>query len=244
MFGIKSVEGKHVVYDKATGNHIQKFNKKGHALSHIKKLKGGFIGYSDLNSVIDETYNQTPAENINGYQIDPTISNDYGKVYHNKNTNHTIISHRGTSGASDWLNNGAYALGQYEKTNRYKTGKAIQDQAELKYGSQNTSTVGHSQGAILARKLGAKSKEIINVNPAYLGERPLQNEYTVRSSGDLVSRLYQPVALARRILYPNYSKKRDITIKSNRYFNPVNKILKEHSADILKRVRGSVGRGV
>jgi hypothetical protein len=68
--------------------------------------------------------------------------------------------------------------------------------------------------------LGKNSKEIINLNPAYLGEKPLQNEYNIRSSGDVVSG-----ALA------NTNRSHDIHIPAQSY-NP----LTEHKTDILNRI--------
>ena len=141
------------------------------------------------------------------------------------------MSHRGTKGLADWGNNLAYTVGAYNLTDRYKKGKKIQEDAEKKYGKQNISTIGHSQGAVLSRKLGSKSKEIINVNPAYLGEKPQKNEYNIRSTGDVVSQLYKPIATARSILYPKYSAKHDISIDSQS-FNPI----VEHNAKILDRL--------
>lgn len=62
-------------------------------------------------------------------------------------------------------------MGNYEKTKRFKKGEELQKKALEKYGKENTTTIGHSQGSILARKLGKDSKEIINLNPAYMGEK-------------------------------------------------------------------------
>ena len=122
-------------------------------------------------------------------------------------------------------------MGAYELTPRYREGKKVQDEAERKYGKKNISTLGHSQGAVLARKLGTDTKEIINVNPAYMGEKPAKNEYNIRSSNDVVSSAFAPVASARKVLFPKYSKKRDIKVKAET-LNP----LTEHSYDILDRL--------
>jgi hypothetical protein len=117
-------------------------------------------------------------------------------------------------------------------TPRYKKGKSVQDKAEKKYGKENISTIAHSQGAVLARKLGSDTKEVINVNPLYTFERPKKNEYNIRSSTDVVSGLYAPVAKVREVLYPHYSKKHDITIPSQ----SATDVLEEHSLRILDRL--------
>lgn len=195
-------------------------------LSH-SKLKGGKISISNLNKFFSNSYSKKPDQNIDGYQLDENLTNDTAKVYHDPKTGHAVITHKGTQGASDWLNNAAYATGLYKYTNRYKQGKKTQKATEDKYGSKNVSTLGHSQGSILARELGKNSKEIININPAYINEKPAQNEYNIKSTRDVVSAL-KPV------------NSQDIAIKAESY-NP----LTEHSYDILNRLDPTqmVGRG-
>jgi hypothetical protein len=103
---------------------------------------------------------------------------------------------------------------------------------QKKYGKQNISTLGHSQGSVLSRKLGKGTKEIINVNPAYTGEKPQKNEYNIRSSSDVVSGLYAPVAKIRSVFSPKYAKKHDVTIPTKSSLD----VLGEHSYNILDRL--------
>jgi hypothetical protein len=194
-------------------------------------MQGGKMKASEISDFIDASYAKKPPAELDGFLLDKKLSTDVAKVYYNPNTGEARVIHRGTEGIKDWGNNLAYIAGAYELTDRYKQGKKVQEQAEKKYGKKNISTLGHSQGAVLARKLGADTKEVINVNPAFKGEIPKKNEYNIRSSADVVSGLYAPVAKVRSILTPGYSKKHDITIKADS-FNP----LKEHSADILDRL--------
>ncbi|AIW01936.1 MAG: hypothetical protein YSLV7_ORF17 [Yellowstone Lake virophage 7] len=113
-----------------------------------------------------------------------------------------------------------YAVGLYKYTDRYKQGKKLQTATENKYGAQNVSTLGHSQGAKLGRDLGQNSKEIITLNPAYKGEKPLKNEYNIRSSGDVVSVGLHGTNRGHDTLIPAES------------LNP----LTEHNIDILDRI--------
>jgi len=195
------------------------------------KKKGGKLRASEVRNLLDASYQTEPAQNIGDWVLDNGLSNEYAKVYY-KPDGSAVVAHRGTSGALDWGNNLAYALGNYENTDRYRQGKAIQDQAESKYGAKNISTLGHSQGSVLSRKLGANTKEIINVNPAYKGEVPLANEYNVRSSKDVVSSLYAPVSSVSRLLYPSYTKKHSITVPTDKSFD----VLGNHSYDILNKL--------
>lgn len=204
--------------------------------------RGGKLRASDIRSLLDASYKSEPPNKIGAWVLDSDLSTDVGKVYYNPETGEAVVAHRGTSGAKDWANNLAYAFGRYEKTDRFKKGKRLQEQAEAKYGAKNISTLGHSQGSILSRKLGADTKEIINVNPAYKGEKPLKNEYNIRSSKDIVSGLKAPVNVVKSILYPSHSKIHDITIKSDNALD----VTGNHSYDILSKLGDKeigVGKG-
>lgn len=170
-----------------------------------------------IKKFIDASYQKNAPENINRFKLDKELSSDVAKVYNKDNK--AVVVHRGTQSASDWKNNLAYVLGKYKSTDRFKEGKNIQNKAISKYGASNISTIGHSQGALLARELGGKTKEIITVNPASLGEKRKSNEYTIRSSGDIVSALARP-------------DNKDIVIPAKNRFD----ILGEHSTNILDRI--------
>jgi hypothetical protein len=170
-----------------------------------------------IKKFIDASYQKNAPENINRFKLDKELSSDVAKVY---NKDHkAVIVHRGTQGARDWKNNLAYVLGKYKSTDRFKEAKNIQNKAIDKYGASNISTIGHSQGGLLAHELGGKTKEIITVNPASLGEKRKANEYTIRSSGDIVSALSRP-------------DNKDIVIPAKNRFD----VLGEHSTNILDRV--------
>lgn len=203
--------------------------------------RGGSLQVGELHNLLDASYNKTPPERLGRFELDEQLSNDVGKVYHDHENGQTVITHRGTQGSKDMLNNFLYSLGLYETTSRYKKGKALQEKAYEKYGKENITTVGHSQGAVLARKLGHDSKEVITLNPAYLGERALINEYNIRSSLDPVSILKVPSNAAKQLLYPKHTAKHEKTIKSKSW-NPI----AEHSTDVLKQhnLKELIGRGL
>lgn len=188
--------------------------------------KGGSIKAKELNEFIKASYKkgeERPSK-IGDYELDKEISKGSVAVYHNPKTKMTSVIHRGTEGtATDWANNLAYATGQYEKTDRYKRSKLAQEKAEKKYGK--VQTIGHSQGSILASKLG--KDEVINVNPAYLGEETKSNVTNIRSSGDVVSGLLQPISSIKSLF--GYKPKGKTEIVKAESYNP----LKEHSSDIL-----------
>lgn len=182
-------------------------------------LSGGKLSINHIKLMLKASYKDAP-ERIDDFVIDRSLSGQYGVVYHNPITGQTVVAHRGTKEAIDWTNNAMYALGGYKYTNRYKWGKKMQQAAEKKYGASNISTIGHSQSGVLTRELGKNTKEIINLNPAYKGEKPLKNEYNIRSSGDIVSIGLHGTNRYNDLLIPAES------------LNP----LTEHMIDILDRV--------
>ena len=86
-------------------------------------IKGGAVKASVIKDVLKSGYkmpNEQEKE-IDGYIRDDSLSGRRSQVYHNPTTKDTIISHRGTEGTlKDWSNNMLYALGLYDKSNRYK----------------------------------------------------------------------------------------------------------------------------
>lgn len=191
-----------------------------------KKSKGGALSASELQEFVTNSYsrNRDKATNIGGYQLDKDLSSRRAAVYHDPVTGKTIVANRGTIGTlSDWSNNALSMLGLYDKTKRFKQAQETQDATIAKYGKVDTN-VGHSQGAILARKLNGQGKtgEVITVNGATMPwDKQAKNETRVRSGLDLVSGL--------DVLAP--SRTRNVTIDAASY-NP----LTEHSGDVLRRL--------
>lgn len=182
-------------------------------------LSGGELSIDHIKKMLKASYQDAPNK-IDNFVLDHSLSGKYGVVYYNPSTGQAVVVHRGTKEATDWLNNMAYAVGGYKYTDRYKWGKKMQQEAEKKYNAKNITTMGHSQGAILARELGKNTKEIITLNPAYKGEKPLKNEYNIRSSRDVVS-----------VGLHGTRRGHDLLIPAKGY-----NVLDEHMIDILDRL--------
>ena len=199
----------------------------------MKTKKGGSLPVGQIKEFLDASYNSKPPETIGDYQLDTELSQLYVKVYFSISQRKVVIIHRGTVEASDWGNNLAYSVNSnlYNYTSRYNISKNIQKKTEKKYKGYKIETLGHSQGGLLAHKLGEKSLSRIELNPAYKGETQGKNEYIIRSSFDPVSALKAPKNYMNSYLYPQWNKKHNITIKA-KTSNP----LVEHSVDILNRL--------
>ena len=198
-----------------------------------RRIKGGAVSAHETKQFVEQSYLKSGLrdDRVGDWVLDRELSSDRAAVYHNGVTGKTLVSNRGTTGtASDWSNNAQYLMGTYDDTDRLKHAVETQDRAIAKYGRVDTN-IGHSQGAVLTRKLNemGKTGEVINLNGASMFEKQANNETRIRSSHDLVS--------AMAALAP--SRKRNVTISGN--WDP----LGEHSASILDRLdpRQLFGKG-
>ena len=201
----------------------------------MPRMKGRSVKVSTLEKLLDASYSKDRPKDIDGLTLDEELSLPEVAVYYDSNTKKAKVIHRGTEGTlKDWTNNAQYALGNYMKTDRFRISKEVQNKAEAKYGKANIDTLSHSQGSVPARLLGDDTANVINVNPAYLGEKHLSNEYILRSSRDPVSMVQGLKSMFTK--HPN-----DITIPG-KSLNP----LTEHSYNILKRLPSEqiIGRGL
>ena len=192
---------------------------------------GGYLQSSTLQGLLNASYDKK-VRKVDNFHQDRDLSTKTSKVYVDPTTNQVVVAHKGTSGILDWGNNMIYALGgtsAYKQTNRYKEAEKVQRSAEQKYGNQNISTIGHSQGGLQAELLGTKGNETITLNKATrpFANTPSANQYDIHTIGDVVSSLNP---------FQNYNKQHDI--KSN--LNP----LAAHAIDTLENVDTTYGQGI
>lgn len=196
-------------------------------------VKGGKISISTVQKVLSNGYAKKKDNSLDGYNLDHSLSGTRVQVYHNPNTNHTIVSHKGTDSIQDWCTNLSYGLFNDTSGKRFEHSKKIQNEAENKYDGQIT-TVGHSLGSKLADEAtkNSKDREVVTVNgattPYDLLKKADKDVTNIRTSLDPVSYLQ------------NYKQKNknDIRIPS-KTFNP----LIEHSTDTLGRIDGDIEVG-
>ena len=200
-----------------------------------KGIEGGKLAVKHIKGLLNASYDKS-VDNLDGFIQDKSLSSNTTKVYHNPTTGQVVVAHKGTQGLTDWFNNGVYAYGgerAYKMTPRYREAKKIQEEAEKKYGANNISTIGHSQGGLQAELLGGKTKETITLNKATRpnANHKNANQTDIRTSGDLVS--------FNNPFQKNNGK--EITIKSNTH-NP----LKEHMIDVLDNLdqEKEIGEGI
>lgn len=190
---------------------------------------GSGLKASSLKKILQNSYTDNPKSNsnIDGYEMDKTLSGKRAQVYHNKDKNHTIINHRGTRGINDVITDFKLMLGKKDN-NRFKHGKKITDEAIKKYTDSDITLTGHSLSGQIVKEANKKhNKETIVLNPAItphdLLDKQKSNETIIRSKADPISILHN--------LQPYKSKNKTINIEP-KTANP----LKEHSTNILDRL--------
>lgn len=184
-------------------------------------MNGGAITGRELKKLTDASYQKGKKrpKKIGDLVLDSSLTTREAAVYHNPKTGEAVVTHRGTQGASDWLNNLALGVGLYKKTDRYKKGKETQKAVNAKYGKQNVLTTSHSQSGALAHELNKEGlvHKSVEVNPARLpNQKVMKNETIIKSSLDPVS-LFVP-------------KNKNVKVIEAKSFNP----LAQHSAKIIR----------
>ena len=193
------------------------------------QAKGGKLSSAELHDMLHGSYNLDEYKGGNGWSRDDDLSTATSSVYRHDD-GRAVVAHRGTEGTlSDWGNNLKYgSTGEtgYKQTQRFKDAKDVQKKAEEKYGQGKISTIGHSQGGLLAELLGKNSHEIITVNKAtspFSDNSGGKNQHDIRSDCDKVS------------MFKTKKSKNDTTIKGKKNLMGCKDSVKEHSYDILKR---------
>ena len=197
-------------------------------------LTGGKISVHNLKGMLSKSYDKKNSDHDN-FKIDNELSGRRVKVYHNNDTNKTVVSHKGTQSLNDWVVNAKLLLG-YKNVKRFKHAKNIQNQAEAKYGTDNLTTIGHSLAGKIAEVVGQNGREIITLNKPttpldlYNNKKIGNNQIDIRTKND-------PVSILRK--YQN---------GNNEFIIPstTNNLLKEHKTDALNRLDQDmmIGQGI
>jgi len=189
-------------------------------------ISGGALASNEIRGLLDASYDKNIKSVDGGWVQDEELSTGKSKVFYNPETGKAAVSHRGTVGTlSDWSNNAAYAVGGetlYKTTDRYKDAKAVQKAAEQKYGRDNITTLGHSQGGLQAELLGKKGDETFTLNKATrpFSNAPAENQTDIKTTTDWVSAM-NPFSSAKNT--------ESISLKG---YNP----LKAHATTSMKKL--------
>ena len=209
-------------------------------------LKGGSLRVNELKSFLEASYNPDAPKQLLGYTLDEKLSNLYGKVYFNNDLKKVVVAYRGTGSENhgeDWIPNAIFVANSssYKLTTRYETAEKMVNKALKKYKGYQFENIGHSQAGLLAHLTNSdKIKNVIELNPAYKDASLANNEYIIRSRGDVVSALTVPKKYLSDLLYPNWTKEHMRVIPAK-----TTSALEEHKIDILDRLDPNmkIGKG-
>jgi hypothetical protein len=160
------------------------------------KLLGGGMKADLLKEFIDLSYKGNTSIAPEGYDIDAPLSDSRVKVYQKKGSNQVIVTHRGSVGLQDWLDNAKFLVaGKVKSTKTYKLHRERHLKAVEKYGAENIIGIGHSRAGLYLQELQKEVpiKEIITYNKAVgfydaLRENP-EEQTDVKVKNDFVSLL-------------------------------------------------------
>ena len=123
---------------------------------------------------------------------------------------------------TDWMNDLNLLLSDpgYKLTPRYQTASKMYKSAMKKYQGYNFELLGHSQPGVIVNNLCSdKVRNCISLNPAYKNASLKNNEYIIRRTDDVVSKLTIPNKALNSVLYPRCTKKYVVDI-DNKTGNP------------------------
>ena len=176
-------------------------------------MKGGSLKPQELKDFLQASYEKNAPNYINGYVQDESLSNLYGKVYVNEDLKKVVPAFRGTGMenlGTDWINNLVFLVSDpgYKLTPRYQTAFKMYKGAMKKYKGFKFELIGHSQSGVIVNNLCSdKVNNCISLNPAYKNATLRNNEYIIRSTGDVVSKLTVPKKALNSVLFPKWTKK-------------------------------------
>lgn len=151
-----------------------------------------------LKQFIDYSYLGNTSIAPAGYDIDSPLSDSRVKVYAKKGSNDKdiVVTHRGSVGADDWLDNARYMVsGKVKGTKTYNLHRDRHIKAINKYGASNIIAIGHSRAGLYLQELQKEFpiKENITYNKASgftdIGRQNAENQTDVRVGNDVVSLL-------------------------------------------------------
>jgi hypothetical protein len=161
-------------------------------------LVGKGMNANLLKQFIDYSYLGNTSIAPEGYSIDAPLSDSRVKVYtkNGSNDKDVVVTHRGSVGADDWMDNARYALtGKVKGTKTYNLHRERHKKAVEKYGAKNIIAIGHSRAGLYIQELQKEFpiKENITYNKASgfhdIGRQNDPNQTDIRVGNDIVSLL-------------------------------------------------------
>jgi hypothetical protein len=157
-------------------------------INYSKITSGKGLKTKDFKALLTKSYD-SKISNHDDFIVDKSLSGKRVQVYHNPKNNQVVISHRGSQGIHDWINNIRVGLFNDKSSNRFKHADKIQKEAYNKYGlDKNYTTIGHSLGSNIAKTVSKNTDEVIGYNGyTTLYDKTKNNQYDIRTNNDIAS---------------------------------------------------------
>lgn len=181
-------------------------------MSLEKKKKGKTppqaITSDNVRNLIEASYKKNKEAKeigkISGYKLDKSLSNREQKVFTDRQGN-PYVTYTGTRKASDWLTDGALAIGLLGTTKRLSDSKQLIQDVRKKYHNKPITTMGHSLGGSLAEASGGD--KVITLDKGVglfgIGKKINSNQTDIRTQSDPVSVLSRFQSGGHKVIIPN-----------------------------------------
>ena len=175
-------------------------------------------------------------EDLGGFEVDKELSTLDNLVLHNATTGETNIAHRGTTDKvseqffKDWTINGHIAGGN-SNTKRVKDAQAQFDRVVGKYGKNNLTVSGHSQGSHVSYEMAVRNDvEGFHYNPAI---NSTQVRDAGRYSGNISEQAIfkQPLDFASPLAYNKNLAKSNTNLNIVHNIHGKDSVIDTHSID-------------
>jgi hypothetical protein len=141
-------------------------------------------------SVLKNGYKDQPKKRLGKYILDEQLSNDNNQVYYNPKKNKLLYNVTGTHNSRDWITNAKLFTGVgFKESDRYKQSHQGLREAKRKYGIDNATITGHSQGGYTASLISSSGDKVLTLDKASVFGGKLRVGENYRTSGDIVSAL-------------------------------------------------------
>ena len=186
------------------------------------------LQYDVLSNVYKNGYKN---KKIDGFELDPTLSNENNQLYVNKKDKKIIYNTTGTHNLKDWKTNMYLGIGKLKDTKRYMDAhKGIRD-AKTKYSGYNSILTGDSLGGAITRGISSKGDRVISYNSAStIGEKTKPREQNIRVAGDSVSALQSKAKHMTTLENKNFRTRIPII---DSYYSHLPSAIKHHNIKII-----------
>ena len=148
------------------------------------------MGKLSLHKVIKNGFSKERAQNLDGYVLDNSLSNDTHQTYYNPKEKKLLYNVRGTrpTNLGDWITNAKLLIGKgFKESSRYKDAEEGLQKAKEKYKTNSATVSGFSLGGNIANYIGGSKDNVVTYNKAATFGSSLKHGTHYRTAGDLVS---------------------------------------------------------